>query len=81
MNLALDNGVKPGDISELIIQMIFYSGWGNATSAAAVAKNVFKQREINCDQLPAALSDLPTLDEAAEAQRASEKRLVPILAI
>ena len=28
LNLALDNGVKPGEISELITHLAFYSGWG-----------------------------------------------------
>ena len=34
-NLALDNGVKPGDLSEIITHLAFYSGWANATSAVA----------------------------------------------
>jgi 4-carboxymuconolactone decarboxylase len=32
LNLALDNGVKPREISEIVTQVAFYSGWGNATS-------------------------------------------------
>ncbi|HEY5777704.1 MAG TPA: carboxymuconolactone decarboxylase family protein, partial [Terrimicrobiaceae bacterium] len=35
-NLALDNGVKPGEISEIITHLAFYSGWANAMSAVAV---------------------------------------------
>src|ERR1700742_2606888 len=38
LNLALDNGVKPGEISEIITHLAFYSGWANATSAAGVTK-------------------------------------------
>jgi 4-carboxymuconolactone decarboxylase len=30
MNLALDNGVKPREISEIITHLAFYSGWANA---------------------------------------------------
>lgn len=41
-NLALDNGVKPREISEIITHLAFYSGWANATSAVAVAKDVCK---------------------------------------
>src|SRR2546427_11740741 len=33
---ALDNGVKPNEISEIITHLAFYSGWGNALSAIAV---------------------------------------------
>ena len=32
LNLALDNGVKPGEISEIITHLAFYSGWANGTS-------------------------------------------------
>ena len=32
LNLALDNGVKPQEISEIITHLAFYSGWGNAMS-------------------------------------------------
>ncbi len=30
LNLALDSGVKPREISELITHLAFYSGWANA---------------------------------------------------
>ena len=30
LNLALDNGVKPREISEIITHLAFYSGWANA---------------------------------------------------
>src|SRR2546422_8199984 len=70
-NLALDNGVKPREISEIITHLAFYSGWANAMSAVAVAKGVFAQRKIAADQLPPASPSLLSLDEAAEAQRAS----------
>src|SRR6516165_2509801 len=46
LNLALDNGVKPREISEMITHLAFYSGWGNAMSAVAVAKDVFASRKI-----------------------------------
>lgn len=68
--LALDNGVKPREISEIITHLAFYSGWANATAAAPIAKAVFDQRGIGPDQLPAAAPPLLPLDEAAEAERA-----------
>jgi 4-carboxymuconolactone decarboxylase len=70
-NLALDNGVKPREISEIITHLAFYAGWANGVAAAAVAKQVFAAREIASDQLPAASPQLLPLDEAAEAQRAA----------
>jgi len=71
LNLALDNGVKPREISEIITHLAFYSGWGNAMAAVTVAKDVFAQRKIGTDQLPAASPQLLPLDQAAEAQRAT----------
>jgi 4-carboxymuconolactone decarboxylase len=68
-NLALDNGVKPREISEIITHLAFYAGWANAMSAVAVAKEVFAARHIGADQLPAAAVTLLPIDEAAEAQR------------
>ncbi len=67
--LALDNGVRPGELSEVITHLAFYSGWGNAISAVAIAKDVFATRNIDAAQLPAASGELLPLDEAAEAQR------------
>ncbi len=71
LNLALDNGVKPREISEIITHLAFYAGWANAMSAVSVAKEVFAQRKIRSDQLPAASPKLLPLDEAAEADRAA----------
>ena len=68
---ALDNGVKPNEISEIITHLAFYSGWGNAMSAIAVATEIFGNRGITLDQLPPASGEHFPLDEAAEAQRAA----------
>jgi 4-carboxymuconolactone decarboxylase len=70
-NLALHNGVKPREISEIITHLAFYSGWENAMSAVAVAKDVFADRKIGTDQLsPISPVPLP-LDKDAEARRAA----------
>jgi 4-carboxymuconolactone decarboxylase len=69
-NLALDNGVKPGELSEIIAHLAFYTGWSNALAAVAIAKDIFERRGIGPDQLPPASPALLPLDEAAEAQRA-----------
>src|SRR4051794_10421984 len=71
LNLALDNGVKPGEVSEIITHLAFYSGWGNAMPAVAVAKDVFAQRNIGIDQLPSASPTPLPLDKAAEEKRAA----------
>jgi 4-carboxymuconolactone decarboxylase len=70
LRLALDNGVKPREISEVITHLAFYAGWANATSAVSVAKDVFAERRIGADQLPAASPEPLPLNEAAEADRA-----------
>lgn len=69
LNLALDNGVKPAEISEVITHLAFYSGWANAMSAVAITKDVFKQRKIAASQLPAASPQLLPIDQAAEERR------------
>jgi 4-carboxymuconolactone decarboxylase len=68
-NLALDNGVKPREISEIITHLAFYSGWENAMSAVAVAKSVFTDRKIGAGQLPPASPAPLPLDKDAEAKR------------
>jgi len=70
--LALDNGVKPSELSEIITHLAFYSGWANAMSAVAVAKDIFHRRGIGIDQLPPAKDKLMPLNEEAEAQRATQ---------
>ena len=71
LNLALENGVKPREISEMITQLAFYAGWDNAMSAVAVASDVFAARGIGAEQLPAvSVTPLP-INEAAEARRAA----------
>ncbi|MCL6653707.1 4-carboxymuconolactone decarboxylase [Agrobacterium rubi] len=69
--LALDNGVKPSELSEIITHLAFYSGWANATAAVAVAKDVFAARGIGADQLPDALPPPLALNEENDAIRQS----------
>jgi alkylhydroperoxidase/carboxymuconolactone decarboxylase family protein YurZ len=71
ISLAIDNGVKPREISEAITHLEFYSDWKNAMSAVAAAKDVFAARQIGADQLPSASPRFLPLDEAAEAKRAA----------
>ncbi len=71
LNLALDSGLKPSEISEMITHLAFYSGWGNAMSAVTVAKGVFAERKIPADQLAQVSPKLLPLNEASEQQRAT----------
>ena len=69
LNLALDHGVKPAEISEIITHLAFYSGWGNAMSAVAVTGDVFAKRRIRADQLAQVSPKLLPVDEKFEADR------------
>ena len=71
VGLALDNGVTPAEISEIVTHLAFYSGWANALSAAAAVKAVFATRGIAAGQVPPASPPLLPLDEEAEAKRAA----------
>ena len=71
MERALDHGVKPREISEIITHLAFYSGWANALSAVSVAKPVFAERKIGADQLSAVSPELLPLDKEAEEKRAA----------
>jgi 4-carboxymuconolactone decarboxylase len=76
VNLALDSGVKPAEISEIITHLAFYSGWGNAMSAVSATKAVFAKRNIGSAQLPAASPKLLAMDEAAvKAEKEREARV------
>jgi 4-carboxymuconolactone decarboxylase len=67
---ALENGVKPREISETITHLAYYSGWGNAMAAIGPVGEVFEKRGIGADQLPDEEPQLLPLNEAVEAQRA-----------
>jgi 4-carboxymuconolactone decarboxylase len=70
-NIALDCNVTPGELSEIITHLAFYSGWSNAFAAVAIAKDIFTQRGTGPDQLPPVSPNLLPLNDAAEAERAS----------
>jgi 4-carboxymuconolactone decarboxylase len=69
-NNALENGVLPAELSETIVHLAYYSGWGNAMAATGPVGAVFAQRGISMDRLPDEARQPLPLDEAAEAQRA-----------
>ena len=69
--LALGNGVTPAELSEIITHLSFYSGWANGTLAASIASQVFAERGIGLDQLPAPTVEFLPIDEDIEANRAA----------
>ncbi|MBV8864006.1 MAG: carboxymuconolactone decarboxylase family protein [Acidobacteriaceae bacterium] len=70
-NIALDKGVTPAELSEVVTHLAFYSGWSNALSAVPILKQIFSEREIEADQLPEVSPQLLPLNEQAETQRAT----------
>ncbi|PEQ14038.1 4-carboxymuconolactone decarboxylase [Novosphingobium sp. PC22D] len=67
---ALDSGVKPSEISEVLYHLAYYAGWQNAMEAAPRVAEVFEARGVDAAPMPPAdPSDLLPLDEEAEAQR------------
>ena len=42
---ALDNGVTPEEIGEIITHLAFYAGWPAAMSVGRIAKKVFDERK------------------------------------
>lgn len=70
LNLALDSGVKPAELDEIVAHLAFYSGWGNAVAADQAIAGVYAQRKIKTTDAGAQAARLK-LDEAAERQRAT----------
>jgi 4-carboxymuconolactone decarboxylase len=66
---ALDNGVTPAELSEIITHLAFYAGWACALSASAAANDIFVSRGVIADDLPSAGEQPLPLDQAAEDQR------------
>ncbi|MBI2810621.1 MAG: carboxymuconolactone decarboxylase family protein [Candidatus Melainabacteria bacterium] len=68
---ALDNGVEPRELSEIITHLAFYSGWPNAMVASQIASVIFTARKISAEALPLASPELLPLDKEAEDMRAA----------
>lgn len=69
LNLALDNGLKPSEISALITHLAFYAGWPNAMSATGVAHKVFTDRKIAHDAIVLPAAEPLEFDAASETRR------------
>jgi len=70
LGLALDSGVKPAELDEIIAHLAFYSGWGSALAADQAIASVYAQRRIKTTDAGAQAARLK-LDEKAEHQRAT----------
>jgi 4-carboxymuconolactone decarboxylase len=68
---ALDNGVKPSEVSGTLTHLAFYSGWPNAVSAVGVARKLFAERGIADDQIPAATMAPIPIEAATDRARAA----------
>lgn len=80
IEVALDNGVTPAEVSEIITHLAFYAGWPNAMSAVSVTRTIFQTRGVTADELPEASPDLLPLNQQAEKQRSEtvEKNVGPV---
>lgn len=67
--LALDVGVTPPELSETITHLAFYTGWGNATSAAEVIAPIYAERGVTIEDLPLVNPEFLPINEEAEAAR------------
>lgn len=70
--IALDSGVTPAELSEIVTHLAFYCGWSNAFQAVDVLQGTFAARAIGADQLPEVSPELLPLNEEAEAKRAAQ---------
>ncbi len=70
-SLALDKGLGPSELSELITHLAFYAGWPNATAAVSAASDIFRARGVSQKDLPRAKVKLLPLDEEGESKRAA----------
>ena len=47
MKKALENGVTPDELIEVITHLAFYSGWPTASTALTIARQVFADEQAN----------------------------------
>lgn len=69
-NKALDSGVSPAELSELMTHLAFYASWPYAFGAIATLKGIFEARCIDADQLPTVAPDLLPLSQAVPDEQA-----------
>lgn len=68
--IALDNGVTPSEISEIITHLAFYAGHSSAYSAATSIQPIFAKRGITAESLPVYDVKRMVVDDPTESKRA-----------
>ena len=63
-NKALDSGLTPAEISELVTHLGFYTSLANAFGAVAVVHSVFSERGIKPESMPPANLELLPIEIA-----------------
>ncbi|POA82304.1 carboxymuconolactone decarboxylase family protein [Pseudomonas sp. FW305-E2] len=63
LNKALDSGLQPAELSELLAHLAFYTGFGYAFGAVGVLKGIFDERGIGVDQLPGTAPELLAMED------------------
>jgi 4-carboxymuconolactone decarboxylase len=73
VNKALDCGVTPTEISELLTHLGFYTSLANAFGAIAVVQSVFEQRGISPDSMPAVHPELLPIETVVPDEQVRAK--------
>lgn len=71
INFALDNGLLPRELSEIVTHLAFYAGFPNAKAAANRMKPIFVRRRISVRDLPVAEPRLLPMNVEEEDARSS----------
>jgi 4-carboxymuconolactone decarboxylase len=66
--VALNTGVTPSELSEIITHIAFYAGWSTAFSAVAVLKDIFVEKGLSIDDLPPVAPEPLTVEEALSGE-------------
>ena len=64
--------MKPREISETIVHLAYYAGFGASMAAVAPVAEFLAKRGVKQDEIPPDAPHLLSLDEAAEAHRAKD---------
>lgn len=67
-NRALDNGVRPSEISGVITHLAFYSGWPKAVSSLAIAREVLESRGVKAEAMQVSAT-IPAGDNRSQVVR------------
>jgi 4-carboxymuconolactone decarboxylase len=80
-NRALNNGVRPAEIVEIVTHLAFYAGWPCAMTAFGVMQQVFAGRQVGPEQIRQSISDgLPQYAEEPIAPNRAHEAAGPIAA-